>query len=283
MTGEVFARVFNVELLCLEAPALEKRALLNAIRIRCPGAEPLDPTDRNLPAFVHRDHPIQLLDAQIAAQTLITASERPVSLETYGPALGQSWSFPQARDVVARCRHAVLVTDVMTSSLEYRARLDLFQRALRGVLEVVPCVAVHWPHSQRIVDPQVWLTKFDAGNQAELLGAGALNVRLFNVEGPGAAGGEAVMDTLGLGALGLPDLQVHFSKRLDPGDVARVLLNTACYVFEHGDVIEDGHTIGGIEPHSKWRCRHEIALVAPDRAILDLDPGKPYSAGKRAG
>jgi hypothetical protein len=89
-----------------------------------------------------------------------------------------------------------------------------------------------------------------------------------------------IMDTLGLAALGLPDLQCHF-RTLVPGEVAAVLHNTAYYLFEHGDVIDDGHTVAGIEPESRWTCQHEKSLLKPSRIVLDLNPGPPFAAGGR--
>jgi len=45
---------------------------------------------------------------------------------------------------------------------------------------------------------------------------------------------------------------------------------TAAYILEHGDVIEDGHTIAGPGGEEHWHCRHETALVAPERTVLDI-------------
>jgi hypothetical protein len=73
------------------------------------------------------------------------------------------------------------------------------------------------------------------------------------------------MDTRGLSALGLPDLQTHF-RNLDPGRVAGHLYRVARYLFDQGDCIADGETIGGFTDDDKWRCRHEMSLVAPERA-----------------
>ena len=59
-----------------------------------------------------------------------------------------------------------------------------------------------------------------------------LNVRLFRVEG--GAQGDMLMDTRGLAALGLPDLQMHF-RGLNPGRVAGLLFNYGRYIYENGD------------------------------------------------
>ena len=278
-----FANTYGVELLCDGAPVIAKTKLLQRLQNRCPGAEPLDrdPNSSSL-SFVHPQHPIQLSDAQIVAQTLVAVADKPVSAETFAAALDQTWDFASAREVVARCTASVLVTDFMSGALEYRERLDLFHCSLRAVIDMVSCSAIHWRPSGRIVDPAAWSESFDRSDPAQLFMSGAVNVRLFNVQrSHDEASGELVMDTLGLGALGLPDLQCHF-KDLDPGAVARVLYNLSGYVFLEGDVISDGHTVQGVGAGSKWRCQHEDALVGPERVVLDLDPGFPHAAGNRA-
>jgi hypothetical protein len=48
----------------------------------------------------------------------------------------------------------------------------------------------------------------------------------------------------------------------------------ARYLFDHGDVIADGHTVQGIGPDApRWRCRYAPALVGPEREVLNIDPG----------
>jgi len=76
------------------------------------------------------------------------------------------------------------------------------------------------------------------------------------------------------------DLQCHFHD-LDPNKVSRVLYNTAHYIFDNGAVIESGHTVAGIQPDSKWLRQFENSLLDPKREVLDINPGKPYAAGKR--
>lgn len=279
--SEVFAITYGVELLCARRPTLSKTALLTSLSRYCPGVLPLDgKTDSSSFSFVHPAHTVELADASLPAQTFIAQADAPVAHSDFGAALEQAWDFPGARAAVAHVESTVLVTDLMTSTLDHRERLDLFQRALRGVLEQVPCAAIRWRPSNRIVSPAAWRTTFDAGNPAHLFGAGAVNVRLFNVGNGDARSGEMVMDTLGLAALGLPDLQCHFAG-LEANEVARLLYNTAWYLFQEGDVIDDGHTVEGIAAGSRWRCQHEDALVGPGRVVLDLDPGRPYGAGNR--
>ena len=104
-----------------------------------------------------------------------------------------------------------------------------------------------------------------------------VNVRLFRIQDDD---GVYVLDTLGLDALGLPDFQLHF-RELDPSELAGHLRNLAAYAFEHENAIESGHTISSPGGDGRWQLQLEDALVAPDRLVLDIDPGPPYAAGGR--
>lgn len=269
---------YGVELLCKQAPAIAKPELLRAIRKYCPAVLPLDGNESSkLLSFIHPDHLVELGENEIPAQTFIAPTEKLFTVtDNVAEALKQSWGFEGAEAAVKNCRATVLVTDLMSSSLHYQERLELFQNALAGALEVIKAEAIFWQPSQQIVSARRYLEAHKAGNP-ELFFTGALNVRMFNINN---SSGDMLMDTLGLSALGLPDLQCHFHD-LDPSEVARVLGDTAYYVFQEGDVLEDGNTVPGVDPKSKWRCRHEDALLEPMRLVIDLDPGKRYTAGKR--
>lgn len=277
MTDGGFARTYGVELLFSTPPRLGKRAVLDALAARCPGVAPLDSDrDAGLLAFVHPGHRIELADGWMYAQTLVAEASGPPEVAKLDRSLEQSWDFPEARARAAAATSAVLVTDILSSWLDYRVRLDLVQRAVLALVELARPDAIHWHPSLHIVDPDVFV-RASGESPAALFLTGALNVRLFNIEG---SDGELVMDTLGLAALGLPDVQCHF-RELEPNAVASFLYNTGLYLFDNGDVIEDGHTIEGLEPESRWRCQHETALVEPEREVLDVNPGAPFAAGRR--
>ncbi len=237
---------------------------------RCPGTEPLDrdPNSSSL-SFVHPQHPIQLSDAQIVSRPWWLSPTSASVLETFAAALDQTWDFASTREVVERCTDSVLVTDFMSGALEDRDRLDMFHCSLRAVIDMVSCSAIHWRPSGRIVNqPHGRRASTDQIRRNS-------SCRALSMSGCSTYSGRTtkhragfVMDTLGLGALGLPDLQCHF-KDLDPGAVAGVLYNLSGYVFLEGDVISDGHTVQGVGAGSKWRCQHAAALVGSERVVLD--------------
>ena len=278
MEPDAFRRTYAVELLYAFAPTIRKPQLLRALAKRCPAVEPLDKNpQQGLLAFIHPDHLIALKDATVPAQILVSPLEKVPTGEGIESALQQSWDFPRARNVVAQSGAAVLVSDLMSSALPYLERFDLFTRCLLAVLEVAPPEAIHWVPAQRIVNPIAYRKSADQSVPARFF-AGAINVRLFNAGG--AAEGTMLMDTMGLAALGLPDIQCHF-RTLDPQQMAPFLYNLAMYVFERGDVFEDGHTVDGIDGE-KWLVRHEQSLSAPGRQVLDIEPAVAFAVTHRS-
>ncbi len=278
-TTDAFDDAYGVELLCEEAPSLVKAELLRAMKVHCPDIEPLDPGQDSSPfAFIHADHLIHYEAGALPAQTLVIAPDGPLDIsERLAEAIDQSWTLPNVREVVARCRSSILVTDFMCAEIPYHERLALLQRALAGVLDVVSPLALHWIPSRQIITASRYREAYSEGGSS-LFFAGALNVRFFNVS---TSPGDMIMDTLGLGALGLPDLQCHF-RNFNPNDVAAILYHTGNYLFGHGDIIEDGHTLAGIPEDSRWQCQRVDSLAPPARVVIDLDPGPPHAAGDRS-
>jgi hypothetical protein len=273
-----FAQTYGVELLYHMPSRISRAAIARSVKKRCPSAELADGEDNDKSLhFFHRDHLVELVDGPFPASTVMLQTEEPFKLtELVTESLQQSWGFPGAAEVVERCRNTILVTDLMSSGLEYKERLALFQDALAGILEVLPALAIHWRPTGQFVNPRRFLEAYEEGGSTRFF-AGSLNVRFYKLSN---SPGDMLMDTLGLAAFGLPDLQCHY-RGLVPGEVAAVLANTGCYIFENGDVIENGHTVEGIAAGSKWRCQHEEAMLKPSRVVLDLDPGPPYAAGDR--
>lgn len=266
-------RTYGVELFFDAPPVLDDPRLSSAIVQACPGAKVLATGGKGKAPFmvVHED--------AVPAQTVILGADRGVDASAYAHVLQQTRDWPAAESALAQAKHQCLVTDLMAAGLPHRARLDLFQRALDAIVGTLRPRAIHWQPAGKMVDPVRFLAAMRSSDRTErdLL---ALNVRMFNVANEGS--GDIVMDSLGLGALGLADVQMHY-RDLEPDAVARLLFNLAAYLLEKGDVIEDGHTIGGLAPDQKWRCRHEDALVPPARVVLDVDPGAPWAAGGRDG
>jgi hypothetical protein len=257
---------YRVELLYSKPPSLDPGAIQKELTSSLPESEVKELKQGDL-SIAHKGHTVKFADGEGRPMTAVfVARDRPVSQEEFRQALEQTWSWPRedARARIDRSRFRVVVMDLLSLGLPYRTRLRLVYEVIRAVAKTAQPEVAYWHPAGWMVAPEKLTDDpLDA----------ALNARLFRVDD---RPGEIVMDTLGLAALGVPDLQCHF-KGLEAGRVAGFLRGVGTYVFEKGDVIEDGNTVQGLEPSQRWACRHEMALIAPARVVIDIDPGPPYS------
>ncbi|GFZ33283.1 hypothetical protein CSC2_38090 [Clostridium zeae] len=270
-----FARTYGVEIFTENEPQIQVDELLIKLRRRCGDVELVTNKDE-LILFAYKDHIVQYSDGQGPAQIAVMITDKKINMEKLEMSFYQSWGWKDARSAAEKAAYTILVTDMMASGLDYTIRLELFQKTLYSFLEVVPCLAINWHLSQQIIDPEKYKENAPENEDYNLL-FGSLNVRLFNIEG---TENETLMDTIGLGALGLPDLQCHF-KNIDVNRIANILYTYGDYIFKNGDVINDGETIQGLTVNDKWSCRHEISLLEPKRVVIDINPGEEFSAGNR--
>lgn len=271
--------IYSVDLLCTEPPSLSKAGLIEALQAKCPGIEPLsrDPSSELL-AFAHSRHLVQYNQGNVPAQLMVFPGDRDHDRTNIEDAILQSWAQKDARALVASTHHKVFVSDLMARGLPYKERLGIFLDSLAGILDVVRCAAIHWRVSQQILSPDRFLAARE-GTGGPVLLAGPLNVRFFNISN-GRVPGEKIVDTMGLGVLGLPDVQCHFHS-IEVNSIVPMLYDLGLYLFENGDVIQDGHTVPGVRGSERWSCRHEDALVPPHRVVLDVNPGPEFAAGGR--
>ncbi len=203
--------------------------------------------------------------ADAAAEALGEIAPAPTKKEL-AASIDHTRDWPGAAEAAARARAALRLVDELPSE----ERLGAFVARVADACAKLPCVAVWWRPAERLVEPRALAA---AARDADPLRV-ALNVRLFHVE-EGRAD-ERVMDTVGMAALELPDVQCHFFA-LDGAQVAALLEETARYLYGEGDVIGDGDTVAGIDDQP-WACHRELALVDPPRDVVDLTPPAPHAA-----
>ncbi len=225
-------------------------------------------------SLIHKQHRLKLSDGEIAVTTAILNANQISQIDAYRDEIQQSWRCREAEQLLRDCHDTRLIAEVMAQAFPPQDRVTLFHGVLRAVIDATAPDALVFKHTQQVVLPADYL---DACSEDPIRRPGSLNVRFFNISN---SEGDMIMDTRGLREIGLHDLQCHY-RNLDPKEVARVLFNTAQYVFENGPVIESGHTVEGIQPGSKWRCQFEDSMLDPKREVLDLNPGAPYAAGNR--
>lgn len=169
----------------------------------------------------------------------------------------------------------ILLGDWMCAFLPYRERCSLLNKFLKIVLAEFPeCSLIRIPASGRLLTREECLNNpwpEDAGFINE-----GVNFRLFQVTDGDRP--EFVADTLGLYAVGLPDLQVHFHT-INASEVISRLEDYAAYMFANGDIIKDGEEVSGLYENEFWYCQHEKSIVPPYREVLDFEAGK-FAAGR---
>lgn len=266
------------ELLYQAPPNLDREAIRNRAEallgsgIESPNTKP----DAKLCHFFHTKHTMRFKDGkEMPAQTALMGSGKETDPANYAQIIEQSWRCSDAAERVSQAAHSQLITEFMSQGLAPKDRAFLFHGVVQAAIELTEPIAIAFTHSGQIISPEDYLAECD---KKPILRPGALNVRFYNISNSDS--NDMIMDTRGMEELGLHDLQCHF-RNLEVNDVARVLYNTAIYIFENGPVIESGQTVEGVELGSHWACQFEESLLKPKREVLDVNPGAPYAAGNR--
>ena len=187
----------------------------------------------------------------------------------------QFWNCPNGVELLDSCSWQVMIGDFMAGGLPILERANILSDWLEIVLELFPtCVAIFPKASAKLLTAEKARDNQFSGSQRFF--HFGVNARLFTIQDTD----EMVVDTLGMHALGLTDIQYHF-RDLDPNDVVTHAYNMAIYQFENDEPIESGHTIIGIEPDSKWKCRYEHSIFQPNRNVLDVAAGE-FAVGDRS-
>jgi hypothetical protein len=261
--GAGFASIYAVNLLYVSVPSIDPLAILAGLSRRCGNV-------RRFGAL--RDSSFVLLDhtaARMPVQCSVTAHEGGFDPSHHEAERQQTWDWRDAPAALDRARASVTVSDLLASDLPPAHRIQLFERVVAAVLEVAPALCIAWTPSQRLVEPRRFLQTLET----DPLHA-AMNVRYFDLRD--RPEGEHLMDTLGLAALGYPDLQVHF-RRLPPRQMAAFLSGAGQYHCQGEGAIVDGDTVPGPTGDS-WTCRLEPSLLPPRRNVIDIQPSPIFSA-----
>jgi len=263
-----------VELLYRAKPVCDYAAIKRRVQQLLGNIETSDETDAEKAFLIfHRSYVASVGDMQIPAQTALLLTDRPAEPASYADELQQSWHCPDAAQLLEGLQGTLLVTEMMSRTIEPHDRAMLFHGVLQAVVEITGPEALVFLHSQQVVKATDYLSDCSA---APIFRRGALNVRFFTITDTD----DMIMDTRGLHELGLHELQCHFHG-LDPNAVSGKLYDTAAYIFEKGAVIKPGETIEGLKPTEKWLCQFENSILEPKRETLDLNPGKRHAAGNR--
>ncbi len=276
-----FEALFSIYLLFKEQgqrPTAE--VLAQALSAAFGPVELVADVEGSLTTFALPEHLVTYADEQkVPAQVLMAdfAPFDPASIDEM--ARSQLWDQSDGQAILDECAYQLMISDFMAAGLDYPERCQVLTTWLETALGLFEdCVAVWVPASGKLLTRQQVLDDPMQGGDRFIYWA--VNVRFFNIEGSS----DKVIDTLGLYAIGLPDVQYHFHD-LDPDQVVNHAYSTASYIFANNVPIKSGETIDGlwegrIDPEVRWRCQYEMALIQPAREVLDICPG-PFAAGGR--
>ncbi|WP_438349730.1 DUF4261 domain-containing protein [Paenibacillus sp. FA6] len=280
-----FAPVYIIEFLYDQAPVVSLEKLRTAI-VKYTGKVKISDAEEELPSpfaneldeseeetakphvFFHMDHKVSFDDVEVPAQSCIYDPRLIQDNKRFERAIQQSFHWQDAQKTVDSCKYSLRVHDLFTAGLPYKERFELILGLVHAIQETAPCKAMYWHGSEKLVEPNTYLEAVEMGEKLY----GAVNLRLYNT----AKDKVMIMDTLGLSSLGIPDLQCHFYD-MDPSEVARDLLVISKYIYDQGDIIRDGESIG-TSADKAYLCEHQHALVIPERYVLDLNPGSKHDA-----
>lgn len=127
-----------------------------------------------------------------------------------------------------------------------------------------PPLAVAWYPSQQWVDPELLLDRQPGSPFGEQPLYGVANVRFFR----GAPRGPTRMDTIGLAALGWPDLQLQLDGQPPPLG-ARVLYEVASGLYLRQIALDGPWLVAGTR---RMRWAPAPCLDGPRRRVWDLRP-----------
>lgn len=261
---ENFPEMLTVKLLFVDKPNLDADKILKEIKEYFDNVE--NPSKDKALIFSFPDFQVQLAEAKIPAQCLVAIpDEKYPHIEIPDVAFQQNWHWQEANDAAKACKYELLVTDLMTRTLEYKKRLSLFMNFLVAVTKATNPEVIYSVYGQKLIKPNDLFDIWDKDEKQLLYGI--CNVRLYNLTDIN----ELLMDTVGLNSIGLPDFQIRF-KDYEANEIANLLWNYAYYIYEQGDVIENGNTLEGIVSGSKWKCERQASLLDHERIVINVQP-----------
>jgi len=190
----------------------------------------------------------------------------------------QLWNVKNGKELLNTITYKIQILDLMCF-LDYKDRCNLLMDWLEVAVSLFPeCKGIWIPSAGKL------FTADDVRNHQiendDRFVYFCVNTRLFNIQNSD----EMLVDTLGMYAIGLTDVQYHFHG-LDPKAIVNHAYNVASYIFSSEQEINNGETIDGLDNNTtsqdvQWKCQYEESLVQPKRVVLDICP-TGYAAGNR--
>lgn len=274
-----FKNVFFMKLLFTEKPVRP-----NADTIKKALENTFGETDRvsetGLLSYAVKKYEVEYKDAEKVPPQVVMAEPTefdPSSIDAF--TRSQFWDTPDGNELLDSCHYQIMIFDFMSAGLPYKERCDLLMDWLETALSLfTDCTAVYIESSGKLFSADQ-IRDHQIPRKDRFLYF-CVNVRFFTIQGTK----DSIVDTLGLYAIDLPDVQYHFHG-LDPNHVVSHAYNAASYIYDNNAPIKNGETIDGLyqgvlSQRIQWPCQYEDALIQPVRCVMDICPNE-YAAGGR--
>jgi len=128
-----------------------------------------------------------------AQATVFIPENKEIEFDKLTYAFQQSWNWREAEISVRKCNYEILLTDLMSRDLDYKLRLEYFQKFITSIIEAMEPEAIWVSNTEKILNKEEYLGNFSRNDFQNL--NNFMNVRLFNIQN---SNNEMIMDTLGL-------------------------------------------------------------------------------------
>lgn len=281
-----FQRLYMMYLLFEEEPSRPdaEQVRRTLLRFFPEGVEQVSDVE-GLCSFALTGHPVEYKDGKVPAQLLMADAVPFDGAKIDALQRTQQWECPQSAELLDKARFQLMFSDFVAAGLPYLERCEALTLWSEAMVELFPgCTGVWFPASGKLLTPEQVKNNPYEGSDRFLLGG--MNIRFFSIQGTK----DYLVDTLGLYAVGIPDVQYHFHQ-LNPDDVVNHAFSVASYQFGENAPIQNGETVEGfssVHPEKgpnqeiQWPCQYELSLIQPKREVLDVQPGR-FASGRRGG
>ena len=181
-------------------------------------------------------------------------------------------------EILENAKNHIIAADSFTSDMNYKKRAEMLMEYVEGLVELFPeCIGVLFqPSGKMFSRDQIANNSISKEDKFVYF---VVNARCFYINED-----EAVIDTMGLGILGLPDIQYHFGG-IDPAEIAYHAYIIASFIYNNNNPVNENDSVDGIkngefDPDTEWKCRYEESLIQPVRTVIDINTGE-YARGVR--
>lgn len=275
-----FQSLFQIHLLFCDKPTKpDANIIKEALNIKF-GDIDIVSGDKSLTSFAVKKYSVKFKEGAVPPQVLMMEVQpfKQESISEFDRA--QLWDVKDNEALLDNCKYRLIISDMMAAPMEYKERCELLIGWLEVALSLFPnCTATWVPSAGKLMTSEQVNNK-NVEDEDKFIYL-CVNVRFFNIQGKE----DKLVDTLGLYAIGLPDVQYHFHN-IDPNDIVSHAYNVASYIFSKNAPVKNGETIDGLEDGRmsstvRWRCQYEESLIQPVREVMDICPGE-YASGTRS-